>query len=92
MADNVAITQGSGTTVSTEEVTTLNGATVSAQHTQRVLMARRVSDGVVEDLDLSAGTPYPLASSAASTNATNVKATAGTIDGVKGKNTAAYAV
>lgn len=46
MADNVAITAGSGTTVSTEEVTTLNSAGVSAQHLQRIILAYRLSDGV----------------------------------------------
>src|SRR5687768_8299987 len=50
MADNVAITAGSGTTVSTEEVTTLNGGSVSAQHVQRVAAAVRTADGTAVDL------------------------------------------
>lgn len=50
MADNVAITAGSGTTVSTEEITTLNGGAVSAQHGQRVLAAIRTGDGTAVDL------------------------------------------
>lgn len=50
MADNVAITAGSGTTVSTEEVTTLNGGAVSAQHVQRVAAAVRTADGTAVDL------------------------------------------
>lgn len=50
MADNVAITAGSGTTVSTEEITTLNGGAVSAQHLQRVAAAIRTADGVAIDL------------------------------------------
>lgn len=49
MADNVAITAGSGTTISTEELTTLNGAGVSAQHAQRVLVGSRTADGTVVD-------------------------------------------
>jgi hypothetical protein len=50
MADNVAITAGSGTTVSTEEVTTLNGGAVSAQHVQRIAAAVRTADGTAVDL------------------------------------------
>jgi hypothetical protein len=50
MADNVAITAGSGTTVSTEEITTLNGGAVSAQHIQRVAAAIRTADGAAVDL------------------------------------------
>jgi hypothetical protein len=50
MADNVAITAGSGTTVSTEEITTLNGGGVSAQHIQRVASAIRTADGTAIDL------------------------------------------
>lgn len=50
MADNVAITAGSGTTVSTEEITTLNGGAVSAQHIQRVAAAIRTADGTAVDL------------------------------------------
>lgn len=50
MADNVDITPGSGKTISTEEVTTLNGSTVSAQHVQRVAVALRTADGTVIDL------------------------------------------
>ena len=49
MADNVAITAGSGITVSTEEVTTLNGGAVSAQHIQRVVPATRTADGTAID-------------------------------------------
>lgn len=49
MADNVAITAGSGTSISTEEVTTLNGGAVSAQHIQRVIPATRTADGTAID-------------------------------------------
>ena len=51
-----------------------------------------LGDGSGGVASMVAGTPYPVASSAATTNATSVKTSAGTIDGVKGKNTAAYAV
>lgn len=50
MADTIAITAGSGTTVSTEEITTLNGSAVSAQHIQRVAVASRTADGTAVDL------------------------------------------
>lgn len=50
MADNVAITAGSGTTISTEEVTTLNGGAVTAQQVQRVAAAIRTADGTAIDL------------------------------------------
>lgn len=49
MADNVEVTPGSGTLISTEEVTTLNGATVSAQEVQRVIVAHRTADGTAVD-------------------------------------------
>jgi hypothetical protein len=48
--DNVAITAGTGTTISTEEVTTLNGGAVSAQHLQRIVQAARTADGTAIDL------------------------------------------
>lgn len=50
MADNIAITAGSGTTVSTEEVTTLNGGAVSAQHVGRVIQSARTADGTAVDI------------------------------------------
>lgn len=50
MADNIAITAGTGTTVSTEEVTTLNGGAVPAQQVQRVANAIRTADGAAIDL------------------------------------------
>lgn len=56
MADNIAITAGSGTTVSTEEITTLNGGAVSAQHIQRVLPATRTADGTAIDEAAGSGT------------------------------------
>ena len=50
MADNVTITSGSGTTISTEEVTTLNGGAVTAQQVQRVAIASRTADGTAVDI------------------------------------------
>jgi hypothetical protein len=58
MPDNVAITAGSGTTISTEEVTTLNGGAVSAQHIQRVIPSVRTADGTA--LDVTAANPMPI--------------------------------
>lgn len=55
MADNVAITAGSGTTVSTEEVTTLNGGAVSAQHVQRIVPSMRTADGTAVDFAFNSG-------------------------------------
>lgn len=55
MADNVAITAGAGTTVSTEEVTTLNGGAVSAQHMQRMVIALRTADSTGVDLPGDSG-------------------------------------
>lgn len=55
MADNIAVTAGSGTTVSTEEVTTLNGGVVSAQHVQRVANAFRTADATAVDVSTGAG-------------------------------------
>lgn len=50
MADNVPITAGVGTTVSTEEVTTLNGGAVAAQHAQRMIVAVRTADVTAVDI------------------------------------------
>lgn len=58
MADNVSITAGSGTTISTEEVTTLNGGAVSAQHIQRITPAVRTADGTA--LDVTSTNPLPV--------------------------------
>jgi hypothetical protein len=49
MADGVAITAGTGTLVSTEEVTNLNGEAVSAQHVQRVIDGICTGNGTVVD-------------------------------------------
>lgn len=51
MADNITLDPGAaGAVVSTEEVTTLNGVGVAAQHVARTLLAFRTSDGVAVDL------------------------------------------
>lgn len=50
MSDGVQITAGSGTTISTEEVTTLNGAAVAAQHVQRAALSVRTADAEAVDL------------------------------------------
>lgn len=51
-----------------------------------------ISDGAGGQVNMAASSVSRLASSAASTNATNVKTSAGTVDSIKAKNTAAYAV
>jgi len=56
VADNVIFqsaipaTPPAATVVSTEEITTLNGAGVSAQHVQRTIPAARTADGAAIDL------------------------------------------
>lgn len=58
MSDNVPITAGAGTTVSTEEVTTLNGAgSQPPQHVQRMLLA--LVSGAT-GTDISASNPLPV--------------------------------
>lgn len=59
MSDNVAITPGTGATVSTEEVTALNGGVVSAQHLQRISNAFRTGDGAAYDAATGAGAVGP---------------------------------
>lgn len=54
MADNLGYTEGSGKTVSTEEITTLNGQSVDAQHAQRVILATRSADGQASDVGAGA--------------------------------------
>lgn len=66
MADNVAITAGSGTTISTEEATTLNGTVVSAQHVQRVMLARRTANNIVVDVTAPNATVTSVSANAAS--------------------------
>lgn len=66
MADNVPITAGLGTTISTEEVSTLNGAVVSGQHVQRVAWARVTANGTAIDITASDSTVTSVAASTAS--------------------------
>src|SRR5678810_871815 len=49
MADNVNITPGSGVLISTEEVTTLNTGSVSAQQVQRMIPSLRIADSTAID-------------------------------------------
>lgn len=67
MADNIAVTAGSGTTISTEEVTTLNGSVVSAQHTQRIAAAVVTANGIARDLLLGRNSDATSLSTALST-------------------------
>lgn len=57
MADSPTIDNGAlaDVVVSTEEATTLNGSTVTAQQVQRVLLAIRTADATVRDLPGGAG-------------------------------------
>lgn len=57
MADNIAVTQGAGTTVSTKEATNLNGGAVAAQHIQRAGIAGINADGTASDYN--AANPLP---------------------------------
>jgi hypothetical protein len=55
VADNVtfqttAATPPSGTVVSTEEITSLNGSVVTAQQVQRVILAQRTADSTARDV------------------------------------------
>lgn len=103
MADNV--TRGTGSeVVSTEEVTTLNGATVSAQHVQRTLNSYRTADGTVVDgvgiahrLDATndAVTNYPYGHSAtyiSTATTTTIKTGAGVLQSIVITETAAGTV
>lgn len=89
MADNIAITAGSGTTVSTEEVSTLNGAAATPQHVQRMLAAIRTADGTAIDLpgDVTNGLDVDVTRSVLPTGAaTSAKQDTmiGHLDGVEG--------
>jgi hypothetical protein len=57
MADNVSITAGSGTLISTDEVTTLNGVTVAAVQVQRM---KPVFGGPLVATDVSITNPMPV--------------------------------
>jgi hypothetical protein len=55
MADNTK--QSADALISTEEITTLNGGAVSAQHVQRMLPSLRTADGTAVDVTKSAPLP-----------------------------------
>jgi hypothetical protein len=57
MADNVTITPGTGETISTEEVTSLNGATVPAQQVQRIAPTLVTGNGTA--VDVAESNPLP---------------------------------
>lgn len=52
-----AATPPAGTVVSDEEVTTLNGSTVTAQKLQRLILALRTGDATAEDIDSDSRLP-----------------------------------
>lgn len=89
MADNVAITAGSGTTVSTEEVTTLNGGVVTAQHVQRVGLAMVTGDGTA--VDVKTANPIPVTPAAAEVHLGEVGSPADVIAVTLTLDTSAYA-
>jgi hypothetical protein len=80
MADNLGYTQGSGSTVSTEEVTTLNGGAVTAQHMQRVAAAISTANGVGIDLPGDATNGLDVDVTRVSGNVTVVQATAANLN------------
>lgn len=89
MADNVTFqpvvaTPPTDTVVSTEEVTTLNGGAVAAQHAQRIIVALRLSDGTAIDLPgtLADGVLVNLGSNNDVTVTGTVTANLGTIAGI----------
>lgn len=57
MADGVDITAGAGTTVATDEITTVNGGAVAARHAQRVKIDSLGTDGAFTDT--SKANPFP---------------------------------
>lgn len=75
MADTVDVVAGSATfKASTEEITTLNGGAVTAQHVQRVIQAVRTADGTA--VDVTAAAPLPVTPSLAADAATQTTAAA----------------
>lgn len=104
MADSVTIGSATGKIVSTEELTSINGVTVAAEHAQRVISAMRTADSTVVDgvglaqrLDPTndAITSYPFGHSSTNiiTNATTtVKTGAGVLAAIKINNPSAITV
>ena len=60
MSNNVAITPGTGVTISTDEVTTFNGVSVNAQQVQNV---KPVFGPQGSASDITAATPLPIVDS-----------------------------
>lgn len=50
MANNIEVTAGTGTVVSTEEITTLNGGATSAAHAQRTVLTLRTGSATAVDV------------------------------------------
>lgn len=93
MADNVAITEGSGVTISSEEVTTLNAGAVSAQQVQRVAISSRTANGTA--IDLIGSTADGLLVNLGSNNDVTVTGTAtvsGTVTANAGTGTMAVSI
>lgn len=76
MADNINVTPGSGATVSTKEVTTLNGVGVSAQQVQRTIAS--LSTGGAAAVDISSTNPLPVIQIGGYTSAVSLTRTADT--------------
>lgn len=80
MPDNLGYTPGVGATVSTEEVTTLNGGAVTAQHLQRVATAISTANGVAIDLPGDATNGLDVDVTRVSGNVTVVQPTAANLN------------
>jgi hypothetical protein len=76
VADNVQITQGSGTTIGTDEVTNLNGSTVSAVQIQRVKLCHG-TDGSAKDTSTQDPVPTAPQSGGSAVSPTNPLPVAG---------------
>lgn len=81
MSDGVDITAGSGTTVSTEEITTLNGVAVDARHVQRITPAVITADGTAVDVTSAAPLPVTISGGATAANQATANASLSTITG-----------
>jgi hypothetical protein len=91
MSDNISVTAGSGTAVSTEEVTTLNGSSVSARHVQRVGLAQITGDGVAVDVTATAPLNAVLGAGSALIGKVQVNTPMDSVQLIPTLDTAAYA-
>lgn len=101
MADNAITvadanaTLAAGTVISTEEVTTLNGGAVTAQHVQRLFTAVRTADGTAVDVTAAAPLPVTMAipsgAATAAAQATGNAALASILSAVDGLEGVDYA-